>query len=1079
MSKRDRVEAILVIGVQRMPLNLNLWDHKLLVRITCPTFGSTMTSSLGRRFSSGIELASFVTSNRVLHRSWNVISSYHEDIGSKRVEGEELSWKVYQRSDLMIIAFETTLASSNLQPDLVPSYALKDEIFLHFDLLCDEICPIFSVNSTTISLFRKNYHKLNQLKSEINSSTPLIVTGLGLGGSVASLFTISLLESIQFGKNRPLCITYGSPLIGDKKFQQTISSSPIWNSCFLNVVSLEDSLPRLFITNRTSPTAAFTPHTSAYMPFGTFLFFYSNVNCICFENPHSVLELLVTMCPIHNQEFQCAHYGNIVENLNDKTIFKDFIIGLQLRALALKPHMPRMVLSNPLKKLNQMEEGQGPEWYKSTLHPKLLAQATDPPTLQSTMIQSTLFWSGIELAPFVTSSGLLRRSWDVVTCCEGIISYKGEKGLWLNVYKEPDSNLMIIAIEATLNSSNLQADLVPSSTLQEEKFLHFEFLCTKINPIFSINSTAINTSTRLIVTGLGLGGSVASLFTISLLESIQLGKNPPLCITYGSPLIGDKNFQQAISRSPIWNSCFLHVVITGDPLPKLFIPKPSLASERPPQTSAYMPFGTFFFCSDINSTCLENPITVLEFLMEMGSIQVQNQGFEYADYSNIVENLNHKAICKDRTSTLTSSVVQEGLTPNMLRQRIHYTLEKRMNVLDRRFIYQKKFMFSPSKKLNVMKMDMAQLEWYKKHTKNLGIGYYDSYKNMKSTWDIEVEPLVKKLIIYWEKMVEDAKIKPQKRGAALRKSWLYAGNSFRKMVEPLAIAQHYREGGKDYVTKNRPEHFVLLEEWFRNEMTEAKTSNVEAIWDCNSDSNWSMCRSVVDKAICSSQDSMVFENWGDNLKLNLISDDENDRTISSTMCLSSWSRVDQLLLSSKELNFEENLNTTSKCNEEDSCFEARVNECLVSHQGSDKEESIKEFELHVAEAVLSSQGSIPVKELEENLNRMKKKNVELLLTFDSCFWAHVEEARISCKELQAIKGKKEPLKNLVKFEKYVYRLLKNYQVSPDIFLPRSSYMRWWKEYKAIKETSYDSKLANFMKDVRKHNQYALGEYDFP
>lgn len=37
---------------------------------------------------------------------------------------------------------------------------------------------------------------------QINCSTPLIVTGLDLGGSIAFLFTISLLESIQLGKNR-------------------------------------------------------------------------------------------------------------------------------------------------------------------------------------------------------------------------------------------------------------------------------------------------------------------------------------------------------------------------------------------------------------------------------------------------------------------------------------------------------------------------------------------------------------------------------------------------------------------------------------------------------------------------------------------------------------------------------------------------------------------------------------------------------------------------------------------------------------------------------------------------------------
>ncbi|TKY50376.1 Senescence-associated carboxylesterase 101 [Spatholobus suberectus] len=89
------------------------------------------------------------------------------------------------------------------------------------------------------------------------------------------------------------------------------------------------------------------------------------------------------------------------------------------------------------------------------------------------------------------------------------------------------------------------------------------------------------------------------------------------------------------------------------------------------------------------------------------------------------------------------------------------------------------------------------------------------------------------------------------------------------------------------------------------------------------------------------------------------------------------------------------------------------------------------------------------------------------------------EALLSCKELKVVKEKEETLKELVQFEEDVYELLKKYVVSPEIFLAKSSYMRWWNEYKAIKGTSYKSVLANFMNDARKREQYALGVYDFP
>ncbi|KAI3784762.1 hypothetical protein L1987_43867 [Smallanthus sonchifolius] len=85
----------------------------------------------------------------------------------------------------------------------------------------------------------------------------------------------------------------------------------------------------------------------------------------------------------------------------------------------------------------------------------------------------------------------------------------------------------------------------------------------------------------------------------------------------------------------------------------------------------------------------------------------------------------------------------------------------------------------------------------------------------------------------------------------------------------------------------------------------------------------------------------------------------------------------------------------------------------------------------------------------------EKRNKAASLTEDSCFWAHVEEALISLRELE-----NEPSSNneekLEKFEAYVMRGIKNYSVSPDIFLEGSSLMEWWKKYKEYKGTGYAS-----------------------
>ncbi|KAI6682679.1 hypothetical protein NL676_036560 [Syzygium grande] len=78
---------------------------------------------------------------------------------------------------------------------------------------------------------------------------------------------------------------------------------------------------------------------------------------------------------------------------------------------------------------------------------------------------------------------------------------------------------------------------------------------------------------------------------------------------------------------------------------------------------------------------------------------------------------------------------------------------------------------------------------------------------------------------------------------------------------------------------------------------------------------------------------------------------------------------------------------------------------------------------------------------------------------DSCFWAHVEEAIRSCRRLDRASSEQE---KLTKFEEYVMDLIKKHKVSSDIFLEKSSYMQWWREYQD--KVSHQSPLVNYMKN---------------
>ncbi|KAM5581549.1 senescence-associated carboxylesterase 101-like [Rosa sericea] len=560
------------------------------------------------------------------------------------------------------------------------------------------------------------------------------------------------------------------------------------------------------------------------------------------------------------------------------------------------------------------------------------------------------FSSGLESANFVLTSDPVHQAWNAIEK-QKQINPNAEPSLFSEIQPE---NPTIIAFGTPPGSLQGQEALVLSSNLKEDNFAHFEFLCNKTNPSFSLNQAAIKlfqsqyhellqlkeklvenskskTPSLVIITGQSVGGSVATLFTLWLLQGLNLSKaKRPLCVTFGSPLVGDEHLQQCVLQFSTWKSCFLHIVSNQDPTPKLFI------SRKP---GAYKPFGTFLLCSASGCACFEDPDIILDQLVKTNS---QNQE---CHYGKILGDLKCKALCNVLKSTeaerdsLQASLITQLQAIGILSQKPPsaeiQSLILRMKKHETKLLIQKKKNSDSDKKLNEMKVYMAFLEWYKKDSKKHKIGYYDRYRNQGNISDVNVNEYKKKLMNYWEDSVTEVENKPQIEGAHFRVRWLWAGTNYRRMVEPLHIADYYRDGGKNYKTDGkRPKQFILLEEWL------TKVVKPEA--------------------------------------------------------------------------------TPSKS---------------------------------------------------------KRDTVGSSLNEDSCFWAHVEEARILCKLVKngSVEEKERAVQELKNFEADVYGSLKNYALSPEIFLEKSSFMQWWKEYKAVVEQPYSSLLLEFMKD-RNYEAYKEGRF---
>ncbi|XP_059452082.1 senescence-associated carboxylesterase 101-like isoform X2 [Corylus avellana] len=592
---------------------------------------------------------------------------------------------------------------------------------------------------------------------------------------------------------------------------------------------------------------------------------------------------------------------------------------------------------------------------------------------------SPLFSSGLELGSFVVTSNVLHHSWAAISELYGEIH---EPPSWASpvrfrTFQQPNCTIIAFVTWPPCTKEHLQGqgggDLVSSSALKET-FPLFEFLSTKTNPRFSINKPAIDLfasvrgvldflksqiSTKpLIIAGHFVGGSVASLFTLWLLDKINLATTKrPLCITFGSPLVGDDGLQEAILQYPAWNSCFLHVVSDRDPVPRVLISPhnipsaPQSASASP--TKEYKPFGTFLLCSQLGCACLENPESVLELLMANYSEGPGNQVLEFFDYKNIVQQLKGNVICKDSTAVLDEWIAQPlqagiitqlaaiglGRPQQLQQQSIDMNkLITKTQEQEREWLFRRREAYD-SKVLNEMKVNMAQLEWYKKFSEDEKIGYYDMFKNPYVSRNNTVERFKKSLTCYWIDMVDEKEKMPQRKGAAFATRFLFSGTNYRRMVEPLDIAEYYRDGETDYIAKGRTKHYKLLKQWL----------------------------------------------------------DEDE-----------------------------------------------------------------------------SSASRP--------NNPKKQNLKGGLTEDSCFWAYVEEALISVNALSNGQYSSNDMdkhkRSLIQFDDYVWGMLKNYAVSPEIFLEKSSFMKWWKEYseiirKGIMGPSHTSPFTEFMQN-RQYGQYAPG-----
>ncbi|KAI4336077.1 hypothetical protein L6164_014652 [Bauhinia variegata] len=90
---------------------------------------------------------------------------------------------------------------------------------------------------------------------------------------------------------------------------------------------------------------------------------------------------------------------------------------------------------------------------------------------------------------------------------------------------------------------------------------------------------AINKKRQLVFTGHSSGAPMAILATLWFLETYPTSNPKPLCVTFGSPLIGNHIFSHAIRREK-WSPYFIHFVMRYDIVPRILLAPRSSFEEK-------------------------------------------------------------------------------------------------------------------------------------------------------------------------------------------------------------------------------------------------------------------------------------------------------------------------------------------------------------------------------------------------------------------------------------------------------------------------------------------------------------------
>ncbi|KAF7842807.1 protein EDS1L-like [Senna tora] len=491
---------------------------------------------------------------------------------------------------------------------------------------------------------------------------------------------------------------------------------------------------------------------------------------------------------------------------------------------------------------------------------------------------------------------------------EVIISFPGFGPVkdWFSETLYGDTQINLSLFPSLRSIGNDEAAFVNKAFLQR-----FEAVLGKPSFIDEVEE-AMAKQKQIVFTGHSSGAAVAILATLWALDKyITPNINqmiPPLCVTFGSPLIGNHIFSHATRREK-WSGNFMHFVMKYDIMPRLLLAPVSSFEERfdpvlqffNPKSkhfmdesigndtmtsefykavmtnaekttshaacklmgtknampamlanfialSPYRPFGTYIFCTGSGKLIvISNSDAVLQLLYFSAQLSTKAEAALVAckclqEHTIYGEELKESLAMQSVFYLDQLQLEKLTLFPDSSDGDITETdmalndlgLSTRGRLCLRAAGEWEKVKARNEENINKKNAEecMKKVEEYKKMYETQKWGYYDAFKQQNDEIDFRSNVKRLELASVWDEITEMLKRYELPDEFEGNSEWIKLGTEFRRLLEPLDIANYYRHARNNivgsYMFKGRPGRYRYTQRWLEHEKRKPKGAYSES-----------------------------------------------------------------------------------------------------------------------------------------------------------------------------------------------------------------------------------------------------------